>query len=158
MGPQLQPKAKHTEPDVALSTQDRQDIQSLYNAMRSSKARLVSPQGNVQHLPESVYQFLTALISELNNGRCVTILQSGAKLTTVEAAEILGVSRQFLVNLLERNDIPYHMVGTHRRIYVRHVMEYKAKRDSGRREALRALAKAEMSDGLYIERSKASGV
>ncbi len=38
-----------------------------------------------------------------------------------------GVSRQFLIKVLERGDTPHHMVGTHRRIYVRDLPVYKAK-------------------------------
>lgn len=62
---------------------------------------------------------------------------------------MLGVSRQFLIKLLERGDIPHHLVGTHRRIYVRDLLAYKAKRDSNRRKVLDDLTRAEAEDGLY---------
>ena len=62
---------------------------------------------------------------------------------------MLGVSRQFLIKLLERGDIPHHMVGTHRRIYVRDLLAYKTRRDSTRRKILDNLARAEAEDGLY---------
>jgi excisionase family DNA binding protein len=70
-------------------------------------------------------------------------------LTTIEAARMLGVSRQFLVKLLEHDGIPYHMVGTHRRIYVRDLLAYKAKRDFKRRKIPDDLTRAEAEDGLY---------
>jgi excisionase family DNA binding protein len=89
------------------------------------------------------------LIADLCEGQSVAIVQNDAQLTTVEAARMLGVSRQFLVNLLERDEIPYHMVGTHRRIYVRDLLAYKAKRDSKRRQVLDELTRAEAEDGLY---------
>jgi excisionase family DNA binding protein len=79
-----------------------------------------------------------------------------AKLTTMEAASILGVSRQFLVNLLEKGEIPYHMVGTHRRMYAQDLFRYKAKRDEQRHEAIRELAQAEAREGLY-DRTATSG-
>ena len=84
------------------------------------------------------------------------IVQHQAKLTTVEAASILGVSRQFLVNLLERGEIPYHMVGRHRRMYARDLFQYKARRDGDRHRAIRDLAQAEASEGLY-DRTAISG-
>ncbi len=62
---------------------------------------------------------------------------------------MLGVSRQFLIKLLERGEIPHHMVGTHRRIYVRDLLAYKAKRDSSRRKILDDLTRAEAEEGLY---------
>jgi excisionase family DNA binding protein len=101
------------------------------------------------NLPVSLYDFLVKLVADLCEGQSVAIVQNDAQLTTVEAARMLGVSRQFLVNLLERDDIPYHMVGTHRRIYVRDLLAYKAKRDSKRRQVLDDLTRAEAEDGLY---------
>lgn len=62
---------------------------------------------------------------------------------------MLGVSRQFLIKVLERDEIPHHMVGTHRRVYVRDLLAYKAKRDSRRGQILDELTRAEAEDGLY---------
>ncbi len=62
---------------------------------------------------------------------------------------MLGVSRRFLVNLLERDKIPYHMVGTHWRVYVRDVLAYKMQRDGKRRRILDDLTRAEAEEGLY---------
>ena len=62
---------------------------------------------------------------------------------------MLGVSRQFLIKVLERDEVPHHMVGTHRRIYVRDLLAYKAKRDSKRRQILNDLTREEAEDGLY---------
>ena len=60
---------------------------------------------------------------------------------------MLGVSRQFLIKVLERAEIPHHMVETHRRVYVRDLLAYKANRDSKRGRILDELTRAE--DGLY---------
>jgi len=79
----------------------------------------------------------------------VAIIQDDAPLTTVEAARLLGVSRQFLIKLLRRDEIPYHMVGTHRRIYQGDLLAYKARRDGKRRRILDELTCAEAEDGLY---------
>jgi excisionase family DNA binding protein len=76
-------------------------------------------------------------------------LQNRHELTTVEASKILGVSRQFLIQLLEKGEISFHMVGTHRRMYVRDVVAYKAKRDTARRKTLDDMAKQEFAKGDY---------
>src|SRR5260370_39603839 len=113
-------KAGRTRADsdeVPILNDDRQEIEQLYDAFRKAKAKLISPDGEARVLPASLYLFLVQLIGFLNEGKCVYIVQNQAKLTTVEAAAMLGVSRQFLVNMLERGEVPYHMVGTHRRIY-----------------------------------------
>jgi len=134
---------------VAISQKDQQEIKQLYEAIRRGKAKLVGPNGEARPLPDSLYSFLVELIGLLNEGKSVYIIQNQAKLTTVEAAAMIGVSRQFLVNLLETNEIPYHMVGTHRRIYAQDLVQYKAKRDENRKKVLGELAKAEADEGLY---------
>jgi excisionase family DNA binding protein len=133
----------------AISGEDQAEILKLYERMRKRRARLVGPDGHSVNLPDSLYTFLCRLLADLSDGKCVSIVQGQAELTTVEAAAMLGVSRQFLVNLLTKNEIPHHMVGTHRRVYVRDVLEYKAKRDSRRGKLLDQLSAEEAADGLY---------
>jgi len=140
-----------TEKDqrVPLSEMDRKEIEQLYAAFRRGKAKLVGPSGEARLLPDSLYSFLVELIGLLNEGKSVMIVQNQAKLTTVEASSLLGVSRQFLVNLLEKGEIPYHMVGTHRRIYAQDLFQYKAQRDKRRHKIIRELAQAEAKEGIY---------
>jgi len=134
---------------LPISDQDQQDIEKLYSALKKGKAKLVGLDGESRPLPDSLYAFLVDLIGSLQQGKCVYILQNQARLTTAEAAGMIGVSRQFLVNLLESGEIPYHKVGTHRRIYVQDLMKYKAKRDDKRKKIVRALVVAEVDEGLY---------
>jgi excisionase family DNA binding protein len=98
---------------------------------------------------KSLYKFLVQLVLDLNEGKSVSIFQRDAAMTTVEAANLLGVSRQHLIKLLERGAIPYSKVGTHRRILVREVLAFKSKRDANRRKALDDLARAETDEGIY---------
>jgi excisionase family DNA binding protein len=134
---------------VAISAKDQRDIIELYEKLREVQAKLVGPDGKTEVLPNNVYSFLCRLLADLKAGNSVTILQSKAELTTVEAAKLLGMSRQFLVNLLSRNEIPFHMIGTHRRLYARDVLAYKSKRDNARRKTLDDLSRAEYDEGIY---------
>lgn len=134
---------------LAISETDQRQVLELYQKIQRSRAKLVGPDGKTQNLPVSLYEFLVKLIADLCEGQSVAIVQNDAQLTTVEGARMLGVSRQFLIKLLERGEIPHHMVGTHRRIYVRDLLAYKAKRDSNRRKILDDLTRAEAEDGLY---------
>lgn len=134
---------------LAIAQQDQQEILKLYERMRRSKAKLVGPDGHSVNLPDSLYTFLCRLLADLFEGKSVSLVQSHAELTTVEASTMLGVSRQFLVNLLEGQEIPFHKVGTHRRIYVKDLLAYKTKRDSARRKVLDDLVRAEVDEGLY---------
>jgi excisionase family DNA binding protein len=143
--------AANTLPPAAIpiSDKDQREIQDLYVKIRTSDAKLVGPDGKAQVLPPSLYSFLCTLLGDLKDGYSVTILQPNASLTTVEAAKLLGVSRTYFVGLLKNNEIPFHMVGTHRRVLARHVLAYKANRDVGRRKTLDDLALAEHEEGLY---------
>ncbi len=134
---------------LAVSENDQQQVLDLYQKIQRRRARLVGPDGRTENLPISLHDFLAKLIAGLCGGRSVAIVQNDAQLTTVEAARMLGVSRQFLVNLLERNEMPFHMVGAHRRVYVRDLLAYKAKRDTKRHQILDQLTRAEAQDGLY---------
>lgn len=135
--------------EISISERDQKDILDIYSMIRAAEAKLVGPDGRTQLLPANLYSFLCQILGDLKEGKSITILQSNAELTTVEAAKMLSVSRQFLVQLLEQNQIPFHMVGTHRRVYARDLLAFKAKRDSARRKTLDDLARTEMENGLY---------
>ncbi len=137
------------ESPLTVSEGDQKQVLELYQKIQRSRAKLVGPDGVTQSLPVSLCEFLVKLIADLSEGQSVAIVQNEAQLTTVGAARRLGVSRQFLIKLLEREEIPHHMVGTHRRVYVRDLLAYKAKRDSKRRQILDELTRAEAEDGLY---------
>jgi excisionase family DNA binding protein len=132
-----------------ISVKDRREMADIYEKLRTADAKLVGTDGNPRTLPRTLYSFLCTLLSDLKAGHSVTILQSNESLTTVEASKLLGVSRQFLIGLLEKKEMPCHMVGTHRRLYARDVLAYKAKRDTARTKVLDDLAQAEAAEGLY---------
>jgi excisionase family DNA binding protein len=85
----------------------------------------------------------------MRQGKGVSVVPVMEELTTQRAANILGVSRPFLVELLNRKEIPYHKTGTHRRIYLRDLMEYRTKRDQERKAVLAGLAKEAIDAGDY---------
>jgi excisionase family DNA binding protein len=140
---------KASEVSVSGSGQDRGGILDLYSKIRAEEAKLAGFDGKARELPPDLYSFLTKVLGELKAGKSVTIVEINEALTTMEAARILGVSRQFLVQLLEQAQIPFHMVGTHRRVYARDLLAYKEKRDAVRRKALDDLVRAEWEDGTY---------
>src|SRR5579863_2645603 len=99
------------ETSLTIAGQDQVEILKLYERIRRSKAKLVGPDGHGVNLPDSLYTFLCRILADLFDGKSVSIVQSKAELTTVEAASLLGVSRQFLINVLEGGNIPFHKVG-----------------------------------------------
>src|ERR1035437_2614393 len=125
---------EETRVPLAIADGDQKQVLELYQKIQRSRAKLVGPDGKTQNLPVSLYEFLVKLIADLCEGQSVAIVQNDAQLTTVEVARMLGVSRQFLVKVLERVGVPHHMVGTHRRVYVRDLLAYKARRDGRQRQ------------------------
>lgn len=114
-------------------------------------ARLVGPDGDETPIPHSLYHVLREAVGLLARGHGVGIMPLMAELTTQQAAELLKVSRPFLVKLLEESRMPFHKVGTHRRVYLRDLLAYKASRDDHARRTLGALAADAQELGIYDE-------
>jgi excisionase family DNA binding protein len=99
-------------------------------------------------LPEPIYQLLRQVAEALRLGQGVVMMPLHALLTTNEAAEILNVSRPHLIKQLDAGAMPFERVGTHRRIRLSELLDYKERRDADRREALEALARQAEDLGL----------
>jgi len=91
-------------------------------------------------LPAPAVQLLKEILAELARGNTMTAYPIPSELTSQEAANLLGVSRPHLISLLDRHEIPYHKVGTHRRIALADRLEYSRKSQARRDAALAALA------------------
>lgn len=117
----------------------------------ADSAKLVGPDGETIPLPASAFRVLKDVIHQLARGNAVSIVPVHMELTTQEAANLLNMSRQYLVQLLERDEIPFHKTGTHRRILFGDLMAYKRQRDSARRAGLRRLTQLSEELGLYDE-------
>ncbi len=111
--------------------------------------KLVTPTGEVTELPESVFLLLERVIEVLARGDAITVVPVGKELTTQQAANILNVSRQYLVRLLDEGRIPHRKTGTHRRVRMEDLLAYKRQRDQSRREGLRELSRMTEDFGGY---------
>lgn len=91
-------------------------------------------------LSPALSNLLIELLRHVGSGDAVTLVPVNQMLTTQQAADILNVSRPFLIALLEKEEIAYSMVGRHRRIKANDLFEYKRARDRRRSDALADLA------------------
>ena len=107
-----------------------------------------SGKGNASQ-PAALVEMLRGVVKKLGEGRTVVVLPEDRHLTTQQAGELLGVSRPYVIRLLDEGAMPYVLVGKHRRIALRDVMAYGRRR----REALDGMAREAFEAGLYEDAS-----
>lgn len=145
MPPSIQPSSASRIGPFAPSEREsrlaRESIRRLSPAAKKNlKVRVAGMKGPDIELPATAVRFLVHLLTQIAEGNAVTLTPTRAELTTQQAAEVLGVSRPFLVKVLEEEKLPFRKVGTHRRIMFVDLMKYKDKMDAQRHAILDKLA------------------
>lgn len=116
---------------------------------RAPKCQLVGPNGETISIPESVFYVLKRVAEVMARGDSITVVPVGKEVTTQQAADLLNVSRQYLVRLLDEGRIPFRKTGKHRRLRIEDVLSFKEKRDKDRRAGLRELSRLTQDFGGY---------
>lgn len=107
--------------------------------------------GESRPMPAPLVKLLIDILRHYRNGRAVVVVPETQELTTQEAANLLGVSRPYLVRLLDEGQIPSYKVGSHRRVLFSDLITYKKRRDQRRHELLNQIAREAYEAGLYDE-------
>lgn len=137
-----------TAQDAALARTFVQALAPHVTAKRSIKVRIAEGQNEqALELPAKAVALLMDVLEAMAAGRGVTLVSENAELTTVQAADVLKVSRPYLIKLLDENQIPHRKVGTHRRILMEDLMAYKAQDDQERQAVLDELAREAQEQG-----------
>lgn len=139
---------------VVPESAERQDTAQVAQFLefcqaQSADLRLVAATGDSVQLPRQVVALLGQLATTLLAGEAVSINPIAREMTTGEAAAMLGMSRPTLIKLLEADRIPSHRVGTHRRMLLRDVLEFRRQRLLERRRSYADLM--EECDALGID-------
>lgn len=90
-------------------------------------------------LSPALAQLLFDVLRHISKGEAVTLVPVAQMMTTQQAADILNVSRPYLIGILDKGEIEFNKVGRHRRIKAEDIFAYKAKRDLMRSKALSQL-------------------
>ena len=145
---------------VSAPAEQRADVAALSKALegiakprksRRPRCKLVGPKGETLTVPESVFYVLERVAQVLARGDAITVVPVGKELTTQQAADLLNVSRQYLVRLLEAKRIPHTKTGKHRRLRIGDVLAFKERRDQDRRKTLDELTNLSEKFGGYEE-------
>lgn len=99
-------------------------------------------------VPRGAVELLARVLAHMAAGEGVSVVPAHAELTTQQAAELLNVSRPFLIGLLDAGEIEYRKVGKHRRIKAQSLMAYMARDDQERREAADELTRLDQEMDL----------
>ena len=128
--------------DRELAQKSSTQLEQRVRSYDDIQIQIVDEHGvaEVLALPAPALRLLSKILHEMAEGNALTLIPIHAELTTNQAAELLNVSRPYLIRLLEADKMPYHRVGTHRRIYFKDLQAYKRQVKATQRNALRELA------------------
>lgn len=118
---------------------------------RGPKYRLVGPKGEGVVVPASMFSIIVRVAEVLARGDAITLVPVGKEVTTQQAADLLNVSRQYLVRLLNEGRVPYTKTGKHRRLRIEDVLAFKEARDLERKADLDELTAVSQELGGYAE-------
>jgi excisionase family DNA binding protein len=137
--------------DAALARESARCLAPLLaKANGSMQLRVIDPAGNSEPLtvPTAAFRLLMTVLAHMASGNAIRVIPHQAELTTQEAAELLNISRPYLVRLLDEGRIPHHRVGTHRRVLFKDVMAYKNEHRRARKASLKKLSDLDQELGL----------
>lgn len=141
-------------PSEAIAAEAMLAVRALSRYLKPGKksAVRIQPEGACKDeavlLPRRAFELLVELLAQMANGNAVTIVPVHAELTTQQAADMLNVSRPYLVKLLEEGKLPCRKVGTRRRVRAADLLTFKRIDDARRRDAVDELSSEAEKLGL----------
>lgn len=130
-----------TAAEVQRARRTAARLRKLAKRRHTSTARSITLEGETQpiEVPAAAIEMLADAVEEIAKGHAIRITSQGEEVSTQKAADLLNVSRPYLIRLLEKGEIPFRMVGTHRRLRLSDVLGYKARTDAEGERAFREL-------------------
>src|SRR5947209_5493012 len=143
-----------TEREAQLAEESSRILSSYLRDTEVLTIRVIPESGRQEEavtIPAVAFRLLVNILTQMAHGNAVTLIPVHPELTTQEAADLLNVSRRFLVKLMEKGEIPYRKVGTRRRVLYKDIAEYKRRIDERRQATLGELAVQAQELGMGYE-------
>lgn len=135
---------------TVLPSQDVESLEAAQAVLAGDEAvTLTAASGQSVRLPGELRGLLATVVTAMRRGQAVTLAPLSQRLTTQEAADLLGVSRPTLIKLLESGKMPFETPSRHRRIRLSDLLAYQAVRRDEQRAVLRDLTQDAQELGLY---------
>lgn len=126
------------------------DLVAALSRLKAEPSTILSgPGGEQLVLPAEVFAVLRSVVAAMADGQAVTIAPVHQRLTTQEAADLLGISRPTFIKLLESGEIAFERPGRHRRVRLTDVLTYRQRRSIQRRESLDRMVDIADESGMY---------
>lgn len=141
-------------PDEAVTTSAAEAVPALAAYLREHREGWIAlhVENGAQMrvtVPAEAFRLFVEVLDSLARGSAVTVAPIDTELTTQQAAELLNVSRPYLVKVLESGEIPFRRVGSHRRVRLVDVLEYQRRDDVRREDAFREFIREQDELGLF---------
>lgn len=129
-----------TKEDQKIAISSLQGFQDVSQRIKSSRKKgikiKVQETGEFITIPKKALTLLSTILQNMAEGKTISIVPSNSEVSTQQAADMLNVSRPHLIKLLEAKKIPFKKVGSHRRVLLEDIMEYKEHLDKQREAQL----------------------
>jgi excisionase family DNA binding protein len=136
-----------SETEAALANESSRLLAACIGKGPTATLRVINGNEEIT-VPVAALKMLVDILANMAEGNAISIVPTHAELTTQEAADFIGVSRPYLVGLLQKGELKHHKVGTHRRVYFRDLLEFREKRKASSEAALNELAKQAQELGM----------
>lgn len=136
---------------LRLAKENSEILKQYIKDHGSASLKLIGAGGKEISLPDSILRLVYEAMVSAASGKRLRLVEEDEEVSPEKAAEFLQVSRPYLVRLLDSGEIPFHYVGTHRRITMSDLIEYKRKRKIKSKEALERMTELSEEMGLYDE-------
>jgi len=136
-----------TETEAKLACESSRLLAACIEHCDAPGLRVIAGNQEIE-VPVSALRMLVDILAQMGQGNAVSIMPILPELTTQGAADFLNVARPFLLGLVERGELPFRMVGTHRRIMLKDLVEYRSRSQIDRKAALDELTRQARELGM----------